>query len=137
MKCSTSRAVSALAVILVFSLASCAGSGAGGTGTAAPRGSRNVLTAAQLTSTGTTDLYSAVQRLRPQWLVVRGGRDIQGQQATIAIILDGVRQDGSLELMRNMQVTDVEEVRFLNSRDATTNYGTNMTVGAIEITTKH
>lgn len=126
-----------LAVVLLAVLASCAGSGTQGSGAAAPRGSRNLLTAAQLAATGSTDLYSAVDRLRPQWFVVRGGKDIQGQQATIAVIVDGMRQQGSVEIMRNIQVSDVQEVRFLSASDATTKYGTNTTVGAIEIETKH
>jgi hypothetical protein len=137
MKRSASRGVGVLSVILLAGLASCGGSGAPGAGAAAPRPVRNVLTVVDLARTGSSDLYSAVQRLRPEWLVVRGGVDLQGQQAAIAIIMDGLRQNGSVELMRNIPVTDVQEVRFLNARDATTKYGTNMTVGAIEITLKH
>ena len=81
------------------------------------------------------DLYAVVQRLRPRWLQVRGAVSAQGR-ATIAVILDGVRQQGSVELLRGMQAGDVREVRYLGARDATTRYGTDMTAGAIEVFTR-
>ena len=66
---------------------------------------------------------------------VRAPVTAQGRP-TIAIILDGVRQQGSLELLRNFKASDVAELRFINSRDATTRFGTDMMAGAIAITTK-
>ena len=41
-----------------------------------------------------------------------------------------------LRLLRDFKGTDAEEVRYLNARDATTRYGTDMTAGAILISTK-
>jgi hypothetical protein len=35
-----------------------------------------------------------------------------------------------------MRATDVEELRYLNARDATTMYGTDMAAGAIQVITK-
>lgn len=137
MKRSASRGVGVLAMVLCAALASCGGSGAPGAGAAAPRPAANRLTASDLERSGASDLYSAVQQLRPQWLVVRGGVDLRGQQATIGVIVDGLQQSGSVEDLRNIPVTDVQEVSFLNARDATTKYGTNMTVGAIVVVTKH
>jgi outer membrane receptor protein involved in Fe transport len=132
-----SREVGALALVLCAALASCGGSGASGGGAAAPRPAANRLTATELERAGASDVYGAVQELRPQWLVVRGGVDLRGQQATIAVIMDGVQQSGGIDVLRNIPVTDVQEVSFLSARDATTKYGTNMTAGAIVVVTKH
>lgn len=137
MKRFASREFGALALLLCAALASCGGSGASGAGAGAPKPSANRLTASELAHTGASDLYSAVQQLRPQWLVVRGGVDLRGQQAAIGVIVDGVRQSGGVDVLRNMPLTDVQEVSFLSARDATTKYGTNMTVGAIVVVTKH
>jgi hypothetical protein len=41
-----------------------------------------------------------------------------------------------VEILRSIRAGDVEEARFLNARDATTRYGTDMTAGAIEVVTR-
>lgn len=100
------------------------------------RGSGDRITAEELQADAAMDLFTLVQRRRPQWLQNRAPSTAQGRQ-DIAIILDGVRQQGSAEILRSMRSGDVEEVRYMNARDATTRYGTDMTAGAIEVITKH
>jgi hypothetical protein len=122
---------------LCVAVASCASSGASsGGGSAAPRASADHITFEELQQTPGLDLFTAVQRLRPQWLQVRGGVTAQGK-ATISIFLDGVQQQGSVEILKDMRTTDIQEMRFMNARDATTRYGTDMAAGAIEIVTRH
>lgn len=118
---------------LFLALGACATSGAGG-GTS--RGSSTRLTEADIASDQSLDLYTIIQRRRPQWLQVRGGVTTSGP-VTIAVILDGQRQQGGLDYLRSIRGSDVEEVRYMNARDATTRYGTNMTGGAIVVVTKH
>jgi hypothetical protein len=118
---------------MIVAVAACAsGSGSGGT----RRSSSTRLVAADFENDVGLDVYSIIQRHRPQWLQVRGGTTAQGP-ARIAIIIDGTRQQGSVEILRSIRGSEVDELRFLNSRDATTRYGTDMTAGAIEVDTKH
>jgi len=114
--------------------AACASGGGGPQGTPR-RGSGDVLTAAEMETWGAQDLYVVVQRLRPRWLQVREAVTTQGH-IPMSIILDGTRQEGSVELLRNFRASDVEEIRFMNSRDATTQYGLAMMSGALVITTR-
>ena len=123
-------------ILLVASCLALAACASGGTSDSAPRrGSSDRISAEELQQSVGQDLYTVVQRLRPQWLVVRGGVTAQGR-ATIAVILDGMRQQGSVEILRTMEASDTQEMRFLNARDATTRYGTDMSAGAIEVITK-
>ncbi len=122
-----------VALGMIVAVAACAsGSGSGGT----RRSSSTRLVAADFENDVGLDVYSIIQRHRPQWLQVRGGTTAQGP-ARIAIIIDGTRQQGSVEILRSIRGSEVDELRFLNSRDATTRYGTDMTAGAIEVDTKH
>ena len=114
----------------LLALGACASGGGGSAG-----GSPDRLTSEQLGEYASLDLYTLVQRLRPRWLQVRGTVTAQGR-ASIAVVLDGVRQQGSIEILRGLRAADVEELRHLNARDATTMYGTDMAAGAIQIITK-
>jgi hypothetical protein len=133
-RCSARR-IGALDLLLVVAVASCAGSGVPSAGALPAPAADARLTGDDLERTGSVDLYNAVQHLRPEWLQVRGGFSAQGR-ATITVFVDGVRQNGSVEVMKNIRTTDVQEVRYVGARDATTHYGTNLTGGAIEIVTK-
>jgi hypothetical protein len=126
------RRRAALALALSLALGACASGGGG----SSRRGSSTRLTEADFASDVSLDLYSIIERHRPQWFQVRGTASTQGP-ATIAVILDGTRQQGSVEILRSMRGGDVQEVSFMNARDATTRYGTNMTAGAIVVVTKH
>ena len=118
---------------LCVALGACASSGGAGAG--APRSSSSSIGTEELQQDGAMDLFTLIQRRRPQWLQSRTATTAQGRQQ-IAVILDGVRQQGSAEVLRSMRAGEVQEVRFLNARDATTRYGTDMTAGAIEVVTK-
>jgi hypothetical protein len=43
---------------------------------------------------------------------------------------------GELDVLRNIAVQDVESIRFIPARDATTLYGTGYGGGVIEVTTR-
>ena len=51
--------------------------------------------------------------------------------------IDGSRAMNGVEALRNINVDQVQEIRHLNSRDATMQYGTDHGAGAIMVTTKH
>jgi len=128
---SSRRRVLLLLLAFSFTLGACAG----GAGPGARRSSSEALTEAEMQPDASQDLFTVIQRRRPRWLQNRSARTLQGQLG-IAVIVDGVRQQGSVEILRSMRTGDVEEVRYLNARDATTRYGTDMTAGAILVVTK-
>ncbi|HKJ02823.1 MAG TPA: hypothetical protein VJ997_10225 [Longimicrobiales bacterium] len=117
---------------LCAALGACA-SGGGGGGSA--RSSSGTLRGEELQTEAVTDLFSVIQRRRPQWLTNRAPATARGRQE-IAVIIDGIRQQGTVEILRSMRATDVESVSYMNARDATTRYGTDMTAGAILVSTK-
>lgn len=120
-----------LSVLLAVGLTACASSGSSGP----RRGSRDRITIEELEEWASQDLFTLVQRVRPSWMQVRAPVTSNGRP-TIAVIVDGVRQAGSLEVLRSYRASEIEEVSYMNARDATTRYGTDMTAGAIVVVTK-
>ena len=121
----TSRSLATLA--LTLGLAACASAGGqsgGGTG-----GDPNLLAADDLTDVQQLDANAAIQRLRPRWLRGRAGSQPN-------VIVDGAARSEGISALATIRVSEVEEMRFMNSNDATLRYGTGNTGGAIIITTK-
>jgi len=113
---------------LALGLSACASGGGGGGGT--PRGSSTRIIGEELATVAQLDLYTAVSRLRPQWL--RPGT--RGQLPEV--IVDGTRQQGGADVLRSMRANDVSELQFMSASDATTRYGTGFTAGAIIVSTR-
>jgi len=121
-----------LALIAVLGLTACA-SGAGG-----PRADSSLLTAEQLDALGPgVSAYEAIERLRPTWLRDRGTSSPNPSFAEDT--QPRVHVDSSqfpIEALRSMRTTDIQSIRFMDSRDATTRFGTGYVNGLIEITTR-
>lgn len=130
---SSGRAVLSI-LALAVALGACAGAG-GGAGGGTSRSSSSSIQAEELQADAAMDLFTLIQRRRPRWLTNRAPSTAQGRQQ-ISIILDGVRQQGSAEILRSMRSGDVESVEYMNAGDATTRFGTDMTAGAIIVKTK-
>jgi hypothetical protein len=114
----TARGASRPFLTALFVLcASCASSGGGGGG-----GGGDVLTQEELLATNETEVYSALQRLRPTWLRVRGQTSFAGT-TTVTVFVDGSPRGEASEL-RAMPITDVVEVRYLAPSDAAFQFGT-------------
>ena len=95
----------------------------------APRHSAGVITADELTQTGASNLYDAIQRLRPQWLTssrIRRG----GSGDDLQVYLDATRY-GQMSSLRSISLGGVQEIRYFNASEATNRYGTGHTGGAI------
>lgn len=112
----------------------CASAGAGG-GAGGGERSSNVLTAEELAAQPTNNLYDAVRRLRPRWLVERGPTTLGSGGNPVVVYVDNQRMGGAEEL-RDLAVEMVASVRYRDPADATTRYGTGHAGGAIEVTTK-
>ncbi|GMV05918.1 MAG: hypothetical protein AMXMBFR53_21950 [Gemmatimonadota bacterium] len=128
----STRLVIPLVVLLSAGVSACASSGGG---RSRESGGGDMLMAEEMAEWASQDLFEVVRKLRPRWLQSRAPATARGRQS-IAIILDGVRQDGGPEMMRSFRAGDIGSVQFMNARDATTRYGTDMTGGALIILTK-
>ncbi len=110
-----------LAVVPFAACASGSGSGSGST-----TSSRDVISFEEVQNTTAGSAYEIVQRLRPRWLQRRG-------TSVAAVRIDGRIMTGGLVELQNIRGIDVEEIRFINSRDATTQFGTGFPGGVIDV----
>ena len=109
---------------LMIGLAGCA-SGSGGSGSGG--GSFNRLTAADLVNDQALDLFELIYRRRSRWLNARGG-------GSPRVHVDGVASLGGVEELRNILVSDVQEVEYLSAIDAASRFGLDYVNGAILVT---
>jgi hypothetical protein len=123
-------------------LASCSTTGRsaseGSTEGSRARASRSskVLTGEELASVFELNALQAVERLRPAWLRNRGLVSMENQQFQgVRLYVDG-NPRGYMADMAEILVSDIEEMRFMDSREATTRFGTGYPDGVIVITTK-
>lgn len=101
------------------------------------RGSREVLTREQLESVGYLSAFDAVRRLRPTWLQTERGQDsfVTQSRRGLRVYLDNI-QLGGPETLQSLQVKDIQEIRFLDKRKATTEFGTDHAEGALLVITR-
>jgi hypothetical protein len=117
--------------VVVAVMAAC-GAGSGYT---AAGGDRNILTRDQLESINATDLYDAVQRLRPNWLTARGPASVsddspRGQVASV--YMSGNRM-GDAEVLRNIRLEDIDSLRYYDAGSAGARFGMGHPRGVIEV----
>jgi hypothetical protein len=112
-------------VALTMALGSCASSGT------TPRSSRSVkvITSEELETVEELNGYEAVQRLRPNWLRMRGRVSMEMQQG-VQLYIDGVHRGYVAELV-SIRANAIERMEFLSSTQATSRYGTNHVDGAV------
>ncbi|MFP4227918.1 MAG: hypothetical protein ACLFTE_03725 [Salinivenus sp.] len=126
----STRRFSALVVLLsVASLVGCvSSSGASG-------GSENVITQEEIQEvSGISNAYNLVRRLHPQWLEKRG-RSSVSNPGDIVVYINGSRQGGPSTL-EQVDVMDVENIRYLPPDEATMRHGSGHDNGAIEVNLK-
>jgi hypothetical protein len=113
--------------VLTLALVGCASGGSSSGGT--PKGSSTRIIESELMGLESQDAYTAIQRLRPQWLRSRSGSDP-------VVIVDGTQQQIGFSVLRTIRASELQELRYLSASDATTRYGTGFDGGAILLTTK-
>ncbi len=117
------------ALVVATLLVACASTGSGG-----GRGAGNVLTYDDLVATNETDLYMAIQRLRPHWLRPRGQTGPVGV-TVVTVFVDGSPRGEASDLI-GMPLTDIGYVTYLSASEATFRFGTLAgSGGSIEINT--
>ena len=103
----------------------------------------NVITAEEIAANPTTNAYDLIQRLRPNFLRTRGavhgaaapGGSSGFEAVDVSVYLDDTRVGGS-EQLRQMGTSDIREIRYYSSSEATTKWGTGNTAGAIQVITR-
>lgn len=119
------------ALFLSVAAGGCASSG----GSSGPSRDADVITSEELRTTDiqSENAYRAVQRLRPIWLRARSS-NFSGDRELPVVFVNGTRF-GEIESLYNLSVTDIQRMEYLDSRDATTRFGTGYPAGAIMVTT--
>ena len=127
--------IAILGLVLVAACSSAATKSS--TAAAAPRGSRDLISRAQIDQMSVQDAYEIVSRMRPEYLREQRGPSSVNRGAVLAVVyIDGVRRGGP-EALRGLRPGEVEEIRFMTATDATTRYGTDHAAGVIEIKSRH
>lgn len=111
------------ALFLTLLASACA---TGGSSSPTARSNSDIIGLEELRSVETVSAYDAISRLRPRWLRSR----VPGQDPVV--MMNG-SQLGGLDVLRNVQVSMLTEIRYRNGRDATTLYGTGFGGGTIEM----
>ncbi len=97
---------------------------------------RNVITSEELEPFQQLTALDVIQQLRPRWLQARGAMNLRDSgQVYPRISVDGMPR-GEIDQLRTISGHLIREIRFLNSADATTRFGTGYAAGLIEIRTK-
>ena len=122
-------------VLLSLALSGCAS--AAGSGRGASRDPNLInneeLRQAEVEGLSGTEL---IERLRSRWLQGRGATSLSNPASGYArVVLNGAPY-GELDVLLNMNVSGIEEMRFLNARDATTRFGTGYDGGAILVVSR-
>lgn len=128
------RLIRAVPLVLatVISLAGCATSGAN----RGSSGSRNILTHEQLATANSDNLFEAIVKLRPEWLTSRGPTSVTDATPTGVDVYMNGSMLGRADVLREMGILDVTEVRYWDAGQASARFGMGHPRGVIQITRK-
>ncbi|MFC1660157.1 hypothetical protein ACFL3S_01650 [Gemmatimonadota bacterium] len=123
-----------LSAVLLLSLTACAG----GPSSGAPPRDQNAISFTEIEATHAETAYQVVQQLRPRWMVRnRGQRSIEeGPSDFPRVIVDDL-PPREFDVLRQLPKDALQELRFLDAREATFLYGTGYNAGVIKVTTRH
>jgi hypothetical protein len=113
-----------------------------GCGTAGEAGrmpaSREVLTAAEISKSGALTAYDAIRTLRPAFLRAQGLKAVlTNPRSTVypVVYLNGVYH-GEMDSLKELTAQNINEIRYIEAKDATLMYGTGHSAGVILVTTR-
>lgn len=125
-----------LVFVLIFVAAGCSSIREGTTGKNSP----DVLTAEEIATTTALNAYDAISLRRPFFLKSRGPRSLRpaptGQTVELPVVYLDRMYYGELETLKNIAVTAIEEIRYLDFNAATMQFGTGHSGGIILVLTK-
>lgn len=96
---------------------------------------RSTITVEEIAASTANSVFELVERLRPEYLRVRGEVQNPAGSSQGLVYVNGMRA-GGFDILRSMRPQNVQEIRFLSAADATTRYGTGHTAGVIDIRTR-
>ncbi|OLD17514.1 MAG: hypothetical protein AUJ01_09015 [Acidobacteria bacterium 13_1_40CM_3_65_5] len=96
----------------------------------------SVLREEEFASSTAIDVYALVQEFRPNWLHSRGPVSILDPTAGVLRVYQNGVPAGDVNRLREMRVSEVRELRFLNAGEAQMRYGLGNAGGVIEVWTK-
>jgi len=127
-----------LLVGFVLLLYGCGSTGGGSSSSATE--SRDVLTDQEIATTQATNAYDAIVIKRPWFLQSHGPRSLNqanaGETNEYPIVYLDKMYYGDLESLRQIPVQEISLIRYLDSNDATMQFGAGHTGGIILIITK-
>jgi len=100
-----------------------------------------VISAEEIAGSSGSNAYEIIQRLRPNFLRTRGavhgmpGATNAVEMVDLVVYLNENRLGGSDQL-RQIATTDIREIRYFNSSEATTKWGTGHSAGAIQVVSR-
>ena len=103
--------------------------------TRATGGSSTLIVRAQLEILTPRSAWDAVETLNRRWLRARRSSTPASGPAYARVVLDGVVR-GQIDVLRQLNTTNIETMRYLSATDATTRYGTGFPGGVIEVDTR-
>ncbi len=98
-----------------------------------PARNPDVITADELTAPEIMagDALSAIQRLRPRFLMVQGQKSSSNTSAgSVKVSIDGAPLLG-VDQLHNVQTSSIKEIRYLSASDASQRFGTAANAGAV------
>ncbi|HUQ82121.1 MAG TPA: hypothetical protein VM076_13305 [Gemmatimonadaceae bacterium] len=134
------RARVVLAAAAALMTLSCATTGASSNGLRPKGRSQDIIAESEITASASEagNALQIIEKLRPQMLRSRGlgsPTDVKGESARPKVYVDNVEY-GDLGTLTNLAASQIKEIQFINSRDATTKWGTGHMGGVILVTTR-
>jgi hypothetical protein len=104
-------------------------------GATAKHGALDAITQAELAdpTLAGSSLADAILRLRPRFLNTRGG-GLRGLSESVRVSLNGAEPGPTSDLSR-IDISDVAEVRYLSTSDASLRFGTKASMGPVLLIT--
>jgi hypothetical protein len=92
-------------------------------------GSSRVIVREEIEQSPAPNVYDLVQRLRPAWIQERAGSGGRGYPTVFV----GTQAYGGIDRLREIDTSNVTEVRFLNSAEASSRFGRGVPYGVIQV----
>jgi hypothetical protein len=126
-----------LAVPVLLLASACASSAAsGGAGATTQRGDPNIIRRTELSAAQLDEMnaYQVVQQVRPRMLASQpptlGPTAVTGTSQVLVVYLDAAKL-GAIDTMKEIRMSELQEIRYLSPSEATLRYGTGHESGVI------
>jgi hypothetical protein len=101
--------------------------------TARPGQAANIITKEELLGTHASNVYDAISRLRPNFLLSRGQTTLRGADTGYPKVYQDRILLGDVNSLRSMSPTGIREIRYYNGPEASGRFGLDNVSGAIEV----